>query len=253
MKNLLFFFAISFTIISCQQNQPENAPEEQAVSQDNTTGSGDLASQIADEVMEAMGGLDNWNNTNFLTWNFFGRRKHYWDKQTGNVRIEIPEENLIYLVNVITGNGRVQNNGEEITHPDSLKNYLTTAKSMWINDSYWLVMPFKLKDPGVHLKHLGEGVSDAGNPSDILELTFDGVGDTPQNKYHVMVDKNSRLITEWSFFSNQEDTDPRFTLPWLEYNDYGNIKLSGNRGRGQLTAIAVYENLPGKLFTEFDK
>ena len=60
------------------------------------------ASAIADSVMSAMGGKENWDNVHYLKWNFFGRRILYWDKWTGDVRIEIPARKLLLLSNINT-------------------------------------------------------------------------------------------------------------------------------------------------------
>ena len=39
---------------------------------------------------------------------------------------------------------------------DSLTKLSKMAKSMWTNDTYWFLMPYKLRDPGVNLKYGGE-------------------------------------------------------------------------------------------------
>jgi hypothetical protein len=111
-------------------------------------GSDPAAIQLADSIMHAMGGRENWDKTRFISWNFFGRRDLIWNKQTGQVRIESAPDSTIYLVNVNTGEGKVKIKETIITEPDSLKKLLDKAKAIWINDSYWLVMPFKLKDSG---------------------------------------------------------------------------------------------------------
>jgi len=82
-----------------------------------------------------------------------------------------------------------------------------------------------------------------------LQLTFQEVGNTPENKYWVFVDEQSKLIDEWQFFTNFEDTEARFSTPWADYKQYGNILLSGNRGRGQLTDIGVYESVPDTVYS----
>jgi hypothetical protein len=51
-------------------------------------GSDAKAIEIADAVMEKMGGWDNWDKTRCVTWRFFGRRLHVWDKWTGKLRHE---------------------------------------------------------------------------------------------------------------------------------------------------------------------
>ena len=248
MKFKLLLFALAaITLAACSTTRRANP----AASGFDQSGSDTKAIEIADEVMAAMGGRKNWDATHYLTWSFFGRRTHYWDKWTGNVRIESPGDSTIYLVNIHTLKGRVQRNGVEETNPDTLALLLQRAKEMWINDAYWLVMPYKLKDSGVTLKYSGDGLTEAGASADILQLTFKEVGVTPENKYLVYVDKASRLVTQWSYFGKAENQKPDFTTSWAGYSKYGNIWLSGSRGKRGLTDIAAPEELPGTLFTEF--
>lgn len=143
--------------------------------------------------------------------------------------------------------GKVWKDGVELTNADSLKKYLGRAKSIWINDSYWLVMPFKLKDSGVTLKHLGADTTQTGEMADIVELTFEGVGDTPQNKYHVYISQSEKLVKQWAFFREADQAEPGFITPWEGYERYGQILLSGDRGRGQLTDIQVMDTVPEEL------
>ncbi|RMF19837.1 MAG: hypothetical protein D6765_17555, partial [Bacteroidetes bacterium] len=88
-------------------------------------------------------------------------------------------------------------------------------------------------------------------PADVLQLTFEGVGDTPQNKYHVWVDQETRLVSQWAYFPEATDSVPRFVTPWKDYQPYGNILLASDRGRGKITEIAVYDSLPDSVFTSF--
>ena len=139
-----------------------------------------------------------------------------------------------------------------ITDPDTLSNFLKIGKSMWINDSYWLVMPFKLKDPGVILKYLRQDTTSEGQIAEIIELTFDTVGETPENKYEVYVDPKTNMVVEWAFYENAKDEEPKFRNPWKYYKKYGNILLSFHRGEGYyLGDIEVPEELPESVFTEF--
>lgn len=213
----------------------------------DASGSDAQAIEIADQVMEAMGGRAAWDNTRYIHWTFFGFRTLTWDKQEGRVRIEIPRDSAVYLVNVFSKEGKAWEKGEAITDPDSLALRMKRAESIWINDSYWLVMPFKLKDSGVTLKHIGEGSTAAG-PADLLELTFKEVGVTPQNKYHVWVDKATHLVNQWAFYRNAEDEEARFTMPWLDYQQHGEIMLSGDRGERKLENIAVSQTMDDAVF-----
>lgn len=215
----------------------------------NTADSDEKAIAIADEVMEAMGGRKAWDTTRIITWNFFGRRTLTWDKSTGDVSIQIPADSLDIRLNIQdSSKGKVVIAGEDMSsNPDTLAKYVERGKSIWINDSYWLVMPFKLKDSGVTLNYVKQDTMTSGAMADILSLTFENVGDTPENKYLVYVDQSDHLIKQWDFYRNASDTIAGFSTPWIEYEQYGDILLSGNRGRGQLSDIAVYQAMPDSI------
>ena len=216
------------------------------------------AVEIADQVMERLGGRHAWEQTRYITWRFAGRRRHLWDKHTGRLRLERrgPSSGKDYVIqlDLDTGGGRAWREGEPVLEPEELGNMLKAARSTWINDAYWLVMPYKLKDPGVTLRDLGEGLTADGRAADVVELTFAGVGDTPQNKYHVWVLKDSGLVEQWAFFSTAGDTEPAFVSPWSDWKRLGRIMLSGDRGevqgrRLELTEIGVFDELPEAFLT----
>ncbi len=259
MKAFPFLIVSAFAILliaGCTSGQQDNQVvaeyENLPAGGFNVEGSDPKAIEIADQVMDAMGGRSNWDKTRYVCWNFFGARELIWDKQTGDVRIESDRDSTIYILNIHTMEGRVHKNGEEITQPDSLTNYLERGKQIWINDSYWLVMPYKLKDSGVTLKYLGEDTTQSGLQSDVLELRFENVGVTPDNKYNVWVDKETLLIRQWAYYRNDTLAEPGFILPWNEWRQYNNILLSGNRGERELSDIMVLDSLPENTFLTFD-
>ncbi len=202
-------------------------------------GSDSLAIAIADEVMEAMGGRKAWDETQTIQWTFFGRRALNWDKQNNKVGVTYLDSSFIANLDMNTGQGEVWLDGVQQTSKDSLDKYLRRTESIWINDSYWLVMPFKLKDSGVTLTYVGKDSTEAGQLADVLQLTFKGVGRTPGNKYWVYVDETSSLVTQWAFFQKATETTPNFVTPWEGYATYGNILLSGGRGKMGLSEIGV--------------
>ncbi|UXX79620.1 hypothetical protein N7E81_00655 [Reichenbachiella carrageenanivorans] len=260
MKNIIYVLLCG-VLASCGAKKTELVAMEMEVSEDinhpadgfNFEASDPEAIIIADKVMTAMGGRKAWDETRYLSWNFFGKRSLLWDKFTGDVRIEIPDKNQILLVNINSMNGKAQIEGEEISAPDSLAGYLKKAKSIWINDSYWLVMPYKLKDSGVALYYIGNDTTALGQESYVLQMAFDNVGDTPDNIYHIWVDEESNLITQWAFFRKSSHPNPDFITPWEDYQKYGNILLSGGRGGArQLTEIKILSDVPDKAFTSFE-
>lgn len=210
------------------------------------------AVSIADEVMTAMGGRRAWDGTRYISWNFFGKRTLLWDKQAEMCRIEWLSRPLKIIVNLHDGSGKVLLDSVEQTHPDSLAKYLDIGKKVWINDSYWLVMPFKLKDSGVTLKYAGKGKTEKGEDAEVLQLTFANVGVTPDNRYNVWVDKKSHLVTQWAYYEQSADEQPKITNPWEDYQQYGNILLAGSRGdRGKMTPIEVLDTVPAGVFQKW--
>lgn len=246
---LAFFF-------SCQPAGPDRQPAAEA-GPDNPPAPGfNLAASdpeaviLADSVMGAMGGRQAWDKTRYLYWNFFGRRSLLWDKHQERVRISMQSDSTIYLLDLADKTGKVLQEGKVIENQDSLAFYLDRAESIWINDSYWLVMPFKLKDSGVTLRYLGQDTTQLGEAAEVLQLTFEDIGKTPENKYHVLVDPASYHVVEWRYFSQASDEQPAIVTPWRDYRQHGAILLSGDRGTRQLTDIAVFTQVPESAFTE---
>lgn len=205
---------------------------------------------IADEVMVAQGGRQNWDDARYFTWVFFGSRKHFWDKKTGNIRIESLKDSSIYLLNLNSMEGKAKIRDTVYVNEEAAE-FLQNAKKYWINDMYWLFMPFKLKDSGVTLKYNGEATTKRGAQADVLQLTFNEVGVTPENKYLVYVDKNTRLVSQWDFYRDAAQDTARFQLPWEGYRSYGNIKLASSRDPYKLEDIDVPKTMDEVIFTEF--
>lgn len=222
----------------------------------NAAASDPRAMALADSVMAAMGGRQAWDETRYLVWRFFGRRLHFWDKHTGDIRVEWGDpakgENTVVLTNLHHKLGRAWVAGEEVIDDTKVAELLGRAHQAWINDSYWLVMPYKLKDSGVTLAYKGETDMADGRPAEVITLTFSEVGATPQNKYDVFVARDSGLIEQWSFYGNFADATPRFTGAWHNWKTYGRIKLSDNRGDRTHTDVGVYDVLPRSVFTSPD-
>ncbi|MCB0689252.1 MAG: hypothetical protein KDC53_22090 [Saprospiraceae bacterium] len=220
----------------------------------NQAASDPQAIQIADQVMEAMGGRKAWDDTNVIGWNFNGRRYLIWDKSSGDVRIDVPQDSTVYLINIHDHTGKVYRKGQEQTDPDSVRLYTKKGEAIWINDSYWLVMPFKLKDSGVTLKYMEEDTTQTGVKSDVLQLTFKNVGNTPDNMYKVWVDQADHLVKQWAYYASFDQEKPPAIWPWDHYQTYGEIKLSSDRsdGRGP-KLVQVLSSVPEAVFTDVDQ
>jgi hypothetical protein len=257
MSSKLSFIVVLF-LLSCSPNKesvtsqlPINPPAEGF----NQKASDPVAIELADQVMLAMGGRKAWDDTRYIKWNFFGARRHIWDKHTGWVRVDNQRDELEIILNINSDplQGKVSKEGQLVTDLDSLGFYLDMGRKMWINDSYWLVMPFKLKDSGVILSYLGTDTTLEGNHAKVVRLTFDQVGVTPQNAYNVWITSADSLVRQWSYFSDATDSTARFTRKWDDYQRKGNILLSGDRGGDRrLTEIEVLDSVDDQLFESFE-
>ena len=212
------------------------------------------AIEIADRVMESMGGRAAWDGTRYLAWRFFAPqpegRTHIWDRYRGWVRFEQGDQ--LTMIDINTREGMSFKDGLQITNAAELEEALKAAYEAWINDSYWLLMPYKLKDSGVTLTYVGEGETQEGRAADVLQLTFQDVGVTPDNKYHVWVDKERGMVEQWAYYANYNDEEPGFITPWADWSQHGDIMLSGDRGQVSLTEIAVLAEVPDSVFTSPD-
>lgn len=203
---------------------------------------------LADQVMNSMGGRETWDKSRVFYWNFFGARTLLWDKANNRVRIHMPASDMTIALDMSDMSGKVWRSGEKLTDEDSVKKYLQRGRDIWINDSYWLFMPFKLKDSGVTLKYAREDTTRSGIKSDVLRLTFDNVGVTPENAYEVWVDIDDKLVKQWAWYKDAGQKDPNFVLPWTDYKEYKGLMLSGERGERDLTDIQVLDQVPEGAF-----
>ena len=214
---------------------------------------------IADQVMEAMGGREAWDNTRYIRFTFFGFRTHHWDKWTGRYRVEWKDRKSgdahVVLMNLNTQEGDAFVNGEKVSG-DALADQLRRATGAWINDTYWLLMPYKLQDPGVSLTYAGEEVMD-GATYDKLHLSFEQVGRTPGDEYWAFINRETHLMDQWQFLlqpRGEEGKRGEGVYKWNAWQKYGNIMISSERqgADGQareLQNIAVFDMLSDDVFS----
>jgi hypothetical protein len=105
---------------------------------------------------------------------------------------------------------------------DSLQKLLKRAKSLWINDTYWMLMPYKLRDPGVTLKYDGEYKDSTGTVYDKLALSFDNVGETPGDHYWVYVNRGNHRVERWDMVL-QSDKPPPKTYTWEGWEEHDGL------------------------------
>lgn len=224
------------------------------------------AAAIVDSMMTAMGGRQAFDNTGALrfTFSFSSKdtvrtgRTHWWDRRTGNYRIQGKTrqgQDFVYLFNTGTKEGRAWVGGA-LADSAELKAHLDRAYALFINDTYWFLMPFKLFDPGVHLKLDGEAMV-GGAAVDRVKVTFDNVGLTPGDTYWAYIDRKSHLMIRWGFVLQDDTEKPEQLYDWTGWTAFGPIKLSTARVRVDdpdrtvinLLNVQATDSFPPDVFT----
>jgi len=218
---------------------------------------GDKAHQLAEKTVEAMGGAEAWDAVRFVRFSFAGFRTHHWDKLEGRHRLEGKTREgdaYVVLLDLDTKNGHAWLNGEKLEGEPAAK-WLENAWSAWINDTYWLVMPFKLFDPGVSLAYEGKETLD-GNSYEKVRMTFDSVGLTPGDTYWVYFDPKSGLVSRWAYvLEGWEEGREATAWTWGDWNKHGGVLLASERkmvGEDRelpMGDLAVFDSLPDSVFT----
>ena len=212
---------------------------------------------LARKTIEAMGGEEAWDATRFVRFTFAGARTHHWDKHRGRHRLEGKTregEAYLVLLDLNSKEGKAWMEGEELTG-DEAAEWLERAYGVWINDTYWLAMPFKLFDPGVRLRY--EGTEEIeGTAYEKVKMTFDDVGLTPKDTYWVYFNPKTGLVDRWAYHLQDWPAARRATAwDWSGWQAFGEIKLAPGRTMVgaedrelPLDGIAVFESLPDSVF-----
>jgi hypothetical protein len=206
--------------------------------------------RIHARMLEAMGGARGWERARYFEFDFVpvrdgqpaGRWSHRWDRYTGDFRLSGTRagEPLVVVTNVNapeTGRAWIAGQPAAGAQLDSL---LSFAYARFINDSYWLIMPYKWTDPGVRLSYVGP-VHEAGRDWQVVRLAFDQVGLTPQNEYLAYINPQTGLMERWYHF-RQAGADP-IIFDWIDWRPFGPILLSTDKPNPDRTGGIRFENV----------
>ncbi len=157
-------------------------------------------------------------------------RSHRWDRWEGQARVEDQADGQPRVSIFDTSDptaGQVWVAGEPLVG-EAATEALAGAYRAHINDSYWLIMPYKWADPGVVTTYLGEQTDESGRRWEMVELSFgEAVGLTPQNLYHAFINPETGRMERWYHFRDSA-ADPA-PSDWADWSRYGPIELAENR------------------------
>jgi hypothetical protein len=177
----------------------------------------DRAQELAREVWRASGG-ENWQNVQQIRFTFvvadqekeLARVQHEWDLVAGTDRVRWRDkEGNEKTATVNLANPPADGDGK-------------AAYARWVNDSYWLLAPLKVLDPGVKLSQ--EGTKELnGVEHELLRLSFEQVGLTPNDQYVLYIHPETKLVSAWDYIPNEEKV---MHSTWEDYQQFGGLKLA---------------------------
>jgi len=170
------------------------------------------AQQLATAVWQASGG-EKWPAVKEIFFTF--------DVEKNNQPVLLAEHDW----KVDAGTDRVRWNGKDVTvnlvSPAQDENN-QAAYRRWVNDSYWLLAPLKIRDPGVKIQY--EGSKDVqGTKREVLHLSFQQVGLTPNDQYLLYIDPQTNLVTAWDYIPKPDTT---VNMSWENYQKAGGLLLA---------------------------
>jgi hypothetical protein len=205
---------------------------------------------LATKEIAATGGA-SWEKARYFRFDFlvdFPERKagpfaHYWDRWTGSYRVDVPGDDgysAYFNLNDPKNAGKavILRKGNRLTGEDAAK-VLAKAYGRFINDSYWLLAPLKVLDPGVKLEDGGTATFD-GKDAHVLKLSFSGVGLTPGDAYRHYVDPATGALLGWEYVleSKQEGK-----WKWVDIADFAGLKLSTRKVTEDGSRTIKFENV----------
>ena len=225
----------------------QSAPAPAAARSESGAADGGDAIALANRLAQALGGWQAYRELPYLRFAFVVERdgqelvarEHLWDKSAGRARVEWKDKEshaYVAVLDLASKAGRALRDGVELAGAE-LEQALESAYGAWVNDTYWLVMPFKTHDPGVRLTAEGHELID-GRKVAKLGLSFEAVGLTPGDRYWVYIDEESGRTVRWAYILEGKEPPP-VVWRWRGWQPVGGVELSTEKLREDGTAIRM--------------
>lgn len=222
------------------------APDARPPEADDAAPPSDSAQVLAARAMQALGGQGAWESARFLSFRWIVEREgqsvarsHAWDRYTGRYRVEYDRDGTrqvaIFDVDEIRRDpelwkvpaGEAWADGRRLEGA-AADAALAQAYRIFINDSYWLLMPFKWTDPGVHLSYEGRQMLDDRQDYAVLHLSFEPDLGVTNDEYWAYVDPATGIMAAWRYkLQGQGEAGP--IIWWRDWQRVGPIRLAADR------------------------
>ena len=139
---------------------------------------GKKADNLAIKMLDALNS-DAYKDTEVIEWAFRGKHFYKWYKKDHIVAVSWDKNKVILHTNQLE-KSEVFINGQKTEN----KEILTQARNFFNNDSFWLVAPYKIFDPGTERRIVNYENKEA------LLITYTSGGTTPGDSYLWILNKN---------------------------------------------------------------
>ncbi len=181
-----------------------------------------------------------------------------WDRDTNQYRVSgtDPKGNaFVVILDAGTKLGKAWENGKPASGA-RLEELLKVGYRRFINDTYWLQMPLKMLDPGVHRAYDGERTDSCGHAWDVVKLSFDaGLGLTPGDVYWAWVNRDTGMVDQWDMkLQGSKPDDAPSSVLFRDFRRVGGLLISTRReikGKNQFIVfdgLEIEEEVPPAAF-----
>jgi hypothetical protein len=201
-------FILTLQMLMASSIQPTTLPSTQPATKPDGVARGDVAARVM-----SRSGADVWPTVRRLRFTFNVEKdgqqvfsaSHDWDRVTHVDEVTWAGKTVSVDVS------RSDHTGEQ-----------AEAFARWTNDSYWLLMPLKLRDAGVKLSDIAM-TRDYPPSRARMTMTFENVGRTPSDAYDLSIDLREDRITHWVY---RPDAQTRKGFSWNAYQNFNGLELS---------------------------
>jgi hypothetical protein len=172
---------------------------------------------IATDLWKASGG-DNWSKIKEIDFNFVVEQDgkplftaaHRWNLRAGTDAVKWKDKQ-----------GKDHDVTANLTKP-ATEGEEKDAYARWVNDSYWLLAPLKIRDQGVKVE-AGGPKEMGGATMETINLSFSNVGLTPTDRYVIYIDPQTKMPRAWDYIP-ASGTGMQAT--WEKYQNFSGLNLA---------------------------
>lgn len=150
---------------------------------------GPKAEALTDSLLKAIN-YEGYNTLDQISWLYPKGHHFVWNKQDNEVNVKWDDYEVTFKPDSMTGTAYKK--GEKLSGKKEVK-AIQKAWELFANDSFWLLAPFKVRDPGTERSIVKTDKGDA------LLVTYTSGGVTPGDSYLWILDENYRP-TAWQLW-----------------------------------------------------